>query len=66
MVTQFHTLLHFHTLFHTILSPSACVAASTSIQGVSKSHLLSIFTHIHTHAYTLQSIAAGPIHISSF
>jgi len=43
MVTQFHTLLHFVTLFSTIWSPTACVAASTSIQGVSKSHLLSIY-----------------------
>ena len=43
MVTQFHTLLHFVTLNHTILSPTACAAASIRIQGVSKSHLLSIY-----------------------
>jgi hypothetical protein len=43
MVTQFHTLLHFVTLNHTILILSASVAASTSIQGHSKSHLLSIY-----------------------
>ena len=51
MVTQFHTLLHFVTLFPMILSPTACVAASTSIMGVSKSHLLSIYTHIHTYTH---------------
>ena len=38
MVTQFHTLLHFVTLFCTILSPTASAAASTSKPGVSKSH----------------------------
>jgi len=43
MVTQFHTLLHFVTLFCTISSLSASVAASIRIQGVSKSHLLSIY-----------------------
>ena len=59
MVTQFHTLLHFVTLNHTILSPTACVAASIRIIGVSKSHLLSIFHCVHTYtnlysgAYTL-------------
>ena len=47
MVTQFHTLLHFVTLNHTILSPTASAAASTSKPGVSKSHLLSIYTRIH-------------------
>ena len=49
MVTQFHTLLHSVTLFPLILSPSACVAASTSIQGVSKSHLLSIYVYVASH-----------------
>ena len=56
MVTQFHTLLHFGTLFTTDQSPTACVAASTRIQGVSKSHLLSIYAHVKSHcsgAYTL-------------
>ena len=43
MVTQFHTLLHFVTQNHTILSPTACAAASTRKPGVSKSHLLSIY-----------------------
>jgi len=43
MVTQFHTLLHFVTLFPMILSPTASVAASIRIRGVSKSHLLSIY-----------------------
>ena len=61
MVTLIHTLLHFVTLICTISSPTACVAASTSIQGVSKSHLLSIYTHIHMYTNTMQSIAAGPI-----
>ena len=49
MVTQFHTLLHFVTLFPLILSPSACVAASIRIQGDSKSHLLSIYAHVTSH-----------------
>ena len=65
MVTQFHTLLHFVTLFSLILSLSASVAASTSIQGVSKSHLLSHFTHIHTLMRITQAIAAGPRRISA-
>ena len=43
MVTQFHTLLHFVTLNHTISSPTAALAASIRIMGVSKSHLLSIY-----------------------
>jgi hypothetical protein len=62
MVTQFHTLLHFVTLNHTYLSPTACVAASIRIMGVSKSHLLSIFHCIRTHT---QSPAAGPIHYTN-
>jgi hypothetical protein len=56
MVTQFHTLSHFSALFTTISSLSASVAASTRIQGVSKSHLLSKintfaepFVYIFTH-----------------
>ena len=61
MVTQFHTLLHFVTLFTTILSPTASAAASTRKPGVSKSHLLSIYTHIHMYTNTMQSIAAGPV-----
>ena len=58
MVTQFHTLLHFVTLNHTHLVLTACVAASTSIPGVSKSHLLSetqcfsLRTHIYTNLYS--------------
>ena len=46
MVTQFHTLLHFVTQNHTILSPFTCVAASTRNPGVSKSHLLSIYAYV--------------------
>ena len=58
MVTQFHTLLHFVTLIHTILSLSASVAASIRKPGVSKSHLLSDFHGIYAHT---QAIAAGPM-----
>ena len=57
MVTQFHTLLHFVTLFALILSPTACAAASTRNPGHSKSHLLSDFHSIYAHT---QAIAAGP------
>ena len=57
MVTQFHTLLHFVTQNHTILSLTACAAASIRKPGVSKSHLLIIFHCVHT--YT-QTFAAGP------
>ena len=46
MVTQFHTLLHFLLLFPPVLILSASVAASTRIQGVSKSHLLSIYAYV--------------------
>jgi hypothetical protein len=49
MVTQFHTLLHFVTQNHTILPPTACVAASIRIQGVSKSHLLGIISDYAEH-----------------
>jgi hypothetical protein len=66
MVTQFHTLLHFVTLNHTIWSPTAALAASIRKQGVSKSHLLSIFTHIHTLMRITQAIAAGPVCITHF
>ena len=66
MVTQFHTLLHFVTLFPPVSSPTASVAASTSILGVSKSHLLSDFTHIHTLMRMTQAIAAGPMYIHCF
>ena len=54
MVTQFHTLLHFVTLNHTILSPTASAAASTRKPGVSKSHLLSDFhcIRMYMHVYT--------------
>jgi hypothetical protein len=58
MVTQYHTLLHFVTQNHTILSPTACAAASTRKPGVSKSHLLSDFHSVYAHT---QSIAAGPM-----
>ena len=52
MVTQFHTLLHFVTLFPMILSLTACVAASIRMIGVSKSHLLSVFSkYTHIDAY---------------
>jgi hypothetical protein len=61
MVTLIHTLLHFVTLICTISSPTAALAASIRIQGVSKSHLLSIYTHIHMYTNTMQSTAAGPI-----
>ena len=61
MVTQFHTLLHFVTLFTTNLSPTASAAASTRKPGISKSHLLSIYTHIHMYTNTMQSRAAGPM-----
>ena len=63
MVTQFHTLLHFVTLNHTISSLSASVAASIRKPGVSKSHLLSDFHGIYAHT---QAIAAGPIYSSHF
>jgi len=63
MVTQFHTLLHFVTQNHTILSPTACAAASTRKPGVSKSHLLSDFHSVYAHT---QSIAAGPMCITNF
>ena len=59
MVTQFHTLLHFVTLFPLILSLSASVAASTRKPGVSKSHLLSVLHSIYAHT---QAIAAGPVY----
>ena len=59
MVTQFHTLLHFVTLNHTISSLSASVAASIRKPGVSKSHLLSDFHSIYAHT---QAIAAGPVY----
>ena len=62
MVTQFHTLLHFLLLFPPVLILSASVAASTRNPEVSKSHLLSHFTHIHTLMRITQAIAAGPIH----
>ena len=54
MVTQFHTLLHFVTLFPMILSPTACVAASIRKMGVSKSHLLGKINNFaeHLHTYT--------------
>jgi hypothetical protein len=55
MVTQFHTLLHFVTLNHTILILSASVAASTSIQANSKSHFsaftVQLCTQTHKFAY---------------
>ena len=65
MVTQFHTLLHFVTLNHTIFILSASVAASTSKQGVSKSHLLSIYVCKRICLHDVQAIAAGPRRISA-
>ena len=59
MVTLIHTLSHFPTLFCTISSPTAALAASIRKMGVSKSHLLSHFHCIRTHT---QTIAAGPMH----
>ncbi len=59
MVTQFHTLLHFVTLFTTNLSPTASAAASTRKPGVSKSHLLSIYTHIHMYTNTYAIHCSG-------
>jgi hypothetical protein len=61
MVTQFHTLLHFVTLSTTDQSQSPTLSMSIRIMGVSKSHLLSHFTHIHTLMRMLQAIAAGPV-----
>jgi hypothetical protein len=61
MVTQFHTLLHFVTLFPLILSPTASAAASTSKMGVSKSHLLSIYAYKRICLHIVLSIAAGPV-----
>jgi hypothetical protein len=66
MVTQFHTLLHFVTLFPMILSPTAALAASIRIQGVSKSHLLCIYAYKRICLHTVLSIAAGPAHICHF
>jgi hypothetical protein len=62
MVTQFHTLLHFVTLSHTHLSPTACVAASIRIMGVSKSHLLSETQH---NTRICVTFTAGPIHYTN-
>ena len=62
MVTQFHTLLHFVTLFPPVLPLSACVAASIRIMGVSKSHLLVIISDyaehlcVQTHMYAYRVI----------
>jgi len=50
MVTQFHTLSHFVALSTTDLSPTAALAASIRIQGVSKSHksvIYPLYTHTH-------------------
>jgi hypothetical protein len=62
MVTLIHTLLHFVTLICTILPPTAALAASIRKMGVSKSHLLSVFS---TYMRITQSIAAGPIHYTN-
>ena len=61
LFTLIHTLLHFVTQNHIILSPTASAAASTSKPGVSKSHLLGIISdyaeHLcaqtHMYAYTI-------------
>ena len=59
MVTQFHTLLHFVTLFTTISSLSASEAASTSMVGVSKSHLLSIYACKRMYMHTCTNHCSG-------
>ena len=65
MVTLFHTFLHFVTLFCTILSPTACAAASTRKPGVSKSHLLSDFhTYTHIDAYNTNRCSGAYTHYS--
>ena len=62
MVTQFHTLLHFVTLFCTISSPTAALAASIRMMGYSKSHLLSIYAHKRIYTNPLQrGLCAKPI-----
>jgi len=66
MVTQFHTLLHFVTLFCTVLNLSASVAASTSIQGVSKSHFSAFTVLLCVQTHITQAIAAGPIYSTHF
>jgi len=48
MVTQFHTLLHFGTLFTTDQSPTASVAASIRTQGLSKSHFPALTDRVHS------------------
>ena len=52
MVTQFHTFSHFVALSTTVFEFPPGLQTSTSIQGVSKSHLLSVFstyTHVYAH-----------------
>jgi len=64
MVTQFHTLSHNTTLFCTLFHPSASVAASIRIQGVSKSHLLYSLSH---YTYTMRTLCtAGPLYKTLF
>jgi len=48
MVTLFHTLLHFGTLFTTVQSPTASVAASIRTQGLSKSHFPALTDYLHS------------------
>jgi hypothetical protein len=66
MVTLIHTLLHFVTLICTILPPTAALAASIRIQGVSKSHFSAFTVLLCAQTHMLLSIAAGPIHSIHF
>jgi len=61
MVTQFHTLLHFGTLFTTVQSPTASVAASIRTQGLSKSHFPALTERVYAVYTHIRSIAAGPV-----
>jgi hypothetical protein len=61
MVTQFHTLLHFVTLFRTFWYLSAALAASTSTPANSKSHFSAFTVHFRTYSHITQAIAAGPV-----
>ena len=54
MVTQFHTLSHNTTLFCTLFTLSASVAASIRKLGVSKSHLL--YSLLHYAYYTQRGL----------
>ena len=62
MVTQFHTLLHFGTLFTTVQSPTASVAASIRKVGLSKSHFPALTDYVYTVYTHIRSPAAGPMY----